>query len=327
MLQLFDWHCDLLCRCENEGIFPNDATLQGGIFPLTADQCRVQACAVFLKDGLPDPQKSLEAQMKIFKDYLQRDAQNAYLLCPGMQPQFGKTGCFLTLENAGELAKTLCGDASTVAQSLLQMILKAGFVAVSLTWNGQNPLGGGADTDAPLTETGLLLAQRLIKAGILLDVSHLNERGFWQLAELKLPLIATHSNAKAVCSHRRNLSDAQLGYIFAHGGVVGLNFHAPFLGENLSEDQQGASFVLAHMAHMVALGGQKAVVLGSDWDGGAPCFDLNSPKAVANAPLFVLQSKYIQNGGLWGSLATNPPDCFQNALQCFCRCQKEFSSC
>lgn len=141
-----------------------------------------------------------------------------------------------------------------------------GVKVMTLTWNGSNELGNGclAADKSGLTPFGKEAVRALWAAGILPDVSHLNEAGFWDVASAlasDAPFAATHSNAAAVCPHPRNLTDAQLCEIVRRGGLVGLNLCADFLG--------GQSFesIERHLDHFWSLGGEKVVCFGGDLDG------------------------------------------------------------
>ena len=128
---------------------------------------------------------------------------------------------------------------------------------------------GSPDTGAGLTEDGKRLITRCNALKVMVDLSHLNEAGFWDVARLSdAPLVATHSNAHALCPHARNLTDRQLDAIGESGGVAGLNFAAAFLREDgrMVADTPLA-VMLAHLDHMIARMGEDHVALGSDFDG------------------------------------------------------------
>ena len=105
--------------------------------------------------------------------------------------------------------------------------------------------------------------------GIVIDLSHLNEAGFWDVAKLSTkPLIATHSNAHALCPQARNLTDAQLDAVAASGGMVGLNFATGFLrADGQMQPQVAIEVMLDHLDHLIDRLGEKHVGLGSDFDG------------------------------------------------------------
>jgi len=150
----------------------------------------------------------------------------------------------------------------------LDELYARGVRIITLTWNGANELGFGAHCDGSpgLTPFGRAAVGRMCELGMIPDVSHLNEVGFWDAVELASarakPFWATHSNCANIQPHCRNLSDDQLRAVFACGGLVGLNLYTDFLG-----GAGTARDVARHLAHMIALGGEDHAALGSDFDG------------------------------------------------------------
>ena len=137
---------------------------------------------------------------------------------------------------------------------------------LTLTWNGKNELGSGMACDEGLTPLGREALPLLEEAGIVVDVSHLSDSGFWEVQKrARRPFIATHSDSRAVCGHGRNLTDDQFRAVAAAGGVVGLNFSTHFLAADDPDPSYAA--LSAHLGHFLALGGEDAVALGSDYDG------------------------------------------------------------
>lgn len=151
---------------------------------------------------------------------------------------------------------------------MLDIIYKLGVRSLGLTWNGRNALATGVgegDATARLTAFGQEVVRRMNKLGMIVDVSHLNEGGFWHVLELsEQPIAATHSSAKALCNHPRNLTDQQLRALARHNGVVGVNFYPRFLRE---AGPVGQEDVLRHICHIAETAGVEAVGLGSDFDG------------------------------------------------------------
>jgi membrane dipeptidase len=125
------------------------------------------------------------------------------------------------------------------------------------------------DTGPGLTEAGVALVRRCADLGILVDVSHLNEAGFWDLARLELgPIVASHSAVHALCGTSRNLTDAQLDAIGQSGGLVGIVFACPFLREDFADDADTPVELIArHAAYVAERIGVEHVALGSDFDG------------------------------------------------------------
>jgi membrane dipeptidase len=151
---------------------------------------------------------------------------------------------------------------------MVDKIFQLGVRALGLTWNQQNAIGygvGASDQKEGLTFFGKQVIKRLNELGMLIDVSHLNEYGFWDVLECsRYPVAASHSCAKALCSHPRNLTDQQLKSLAANGGVVGVNFNPPFLTTNPVAKRED---VVRHISYIAEIAGVEVVGLGSDFDG------------------------------------------------------------
>ncbi|MDR1132498.1 MAG: dipeptidase [Oscillospiraceae bacterium] len=149
----------------------------------------------------------------------------------------------------------------------LELAYEKGVRLVNLCWNFDNPLCGAANgpTKSGLTDRGRAYVERMQALGIAVDLSHASERTFWDTAALmKRPMLAGHSNAKAVCDHPRNLTDGQFRELIRQGGAAGLNLCRDFLN---ASGRAGIEDVLRHAEHFLALGGEKALCLGGDLDG------------------------------------------------------------
>ncbi len=159
----------------------------------------------------------------------------------------------------------------------LDVLYRAGLRSLGPVWSRSTVFGEGVpfrypsspDTGAGLSAHGLALVARCNELGIMIDLSHLNEAGFWDVAEhSKHPLVATHSNAHALCPHSRNLTDPQLEAIAQSDGMVGVNFAVAFLRQ---DGQMRAdvplSQMLRHIDHMIAIVGEDRIGFGSDFDG------------------------------------------------------------
>jgi membrane dipeptidase len=159
----------------------------------------------------------------------------------------------------------------------LEVLYQAGLRSLGITWSRANAFGAGVPFKFPqspdigpgLTDAGCALVKACNRLGILLDLSHLNEKGFWDVAKLSdAPLVATHSNAHALSSAARNLTDKQLDAIGETGGVVGVNFHVGFLREDgRGEVETPLGEIVRHIDYIARRIGIDHVVLGSDFDG------------------------------------------------------------
>ncbi len=149
--------------------------------------------------------------------------------------------------------------------------------SLGLVWSRPNAFAtgvpfafpGSPDQGPGLTDAGRALVLACGELGVLVDLSHLNARGFWDVAELSgAPLVASHSGAHALCPSPRNLTDDQLRAIGASGGLVGINFHVGFLRADGAEDADTPLAAIAeHAAYVAEVAGVDAVALGSDFDG------------------------------------------------------------
>lgn len=168
----------------------------------------------------------------------------------------GKTAAFLSAEG---------GELLDCSLERLEEAWRLGVRAVNLTWNHANDLSGSnaEETDRGLSAQGRAFVDQMGRLGMLVDVSHLSDPGFWDVAErVDGPFLASHSNSRAVFSHPRSLTDAQFTAIIDHNGVAGLNLYARFLGKRADVDT-----VVAHLEHWLELGGEQNVCLGGDLDG------------------------------------------------------------
>ena len=147
---------------------------------------------------------------------------------------------------------------------MLEMLYKVGFRITSLGWNESNVLAGSHKTGEGLTELGKEYVKEAQRLGMLVDVSHLSDKGFWDLMEItQAPIVATHSNSRAICDHSRNLTDDMFLAICRTGGVAGFNQCAPFVGQNPDLDT-----VCDHILHFLELDPSgKHIALGGDLDG------------------------------------------------------------
>jgi membrane dipeptidase len=169
-----------------------------------------------------------------------------------------KCGALLTVEG-GEVLE---GDIR-----MLKVLYRMGVRSLCLTWNNRNEIADGVaemQTGGGLTLFGREVVKKMNKLGMIVDVSHIAEKGFWDVLELSEdPVIASHSNSQAVWEHPRNLTDEQIKGIAQKKGVIGLNFVADFLGE------QGSGFdqLLRHIDNICDIVGDEYLGFGSDFDG------------------------------------------------------------
>jgi membrane dipeptidase len=159
----------------------------------------------------------------------------------------------------------------------LEVLYAAGLRSLGPVWSRSNIFGHGVPFNFPdgpdlgegISEHGKELVRRCNRMGILVDLSHMNEKGFWDVAEISdAPLVATHSGVHALCPSPRNLTDAQLKAIADSGGIVGVNFARAFLrSDGLGEEPTSLMEIVRHVEYLVETMGVDHVAFGSDFDG------------------------------------------------------------
>jgi membrane dipeptidase len=169
----------------------------------------------------------------------------------------------------------------------LDVLHQAGLRSLGPVWSRPNAYGHGVpfrcpsspDTGPGLTDLGKELIRACNRLRIMIDLSHLNERGFWDVAEISdAPLVATHSNAHALSPHSRNLTDEQLAAIRKTNGMAGVNFAVSFLRPDGRQDRDTPiELIVDHVEHMLKQVGEDGVGFGSDFDGAM------IPKGLGNA--------------------------------------------
>lgn len=307
---LIDLHCDTLTDWEHPGS-QNQDTLDDPARDLSLSAIpRDVRWAQFFAIFIPDEKRGRAAV-----DYYEKNRANFFRqmekfshkisFCRGAADldaawSAGKTAAFLTVENGSVLA----GELSRVA-----LLARQGVRAVTLVWNGENELGSGHTTGHGLSDFGRAAVRELERCGVLVDVSHLNDAGFWDLLRVaQRPFVATHSNARAVCGHKRNLTDDMIREMVRRDCLIGLNYYGAFLRDD--GKTAGYEDLYRHVAHFCALGGERNLALGSDFDGAQLPECLNSPAKAAGFYGYLL-SRGVSRAQADGIF-------FKNAQRFFC---------
>ena len=165
---------------------------------------------------------------------------------------------------------------------------------IALTWNFENEIGHPAKNgpEGGLKPFGLSLVREMNRKGVLCDVSHLNEAGFWDVIEHStLPPVASHSNARALCEHTRNLTEAQIRAVIEKKGYIGVNFYSAFLANGRAATLED---VYRHVDAILQLGGEDVVGFGSDFGGidARPEGSANPPDVPALLNLLAARGGY-----------------------------------
>ena len=171
----------------------------------------------------------------------------------------GNLAVILAIENS---------DAVEGSLNILRMLFKLGVRSIGLTHNPRSLAADGVGesrTGGGLTNFGVQLIEEMNNLGILVDLAHISEKGFWDALEVsRKPVIVSHGNCKALCDHRRNLTDEQIRGLASKRGVIGVTFVPAFVDEK----KPSLSRLLDHIDHIVDIAGINHVGIGSDFDGG-----------------------------------------------------------
>lgn len=286
MTHIIDLHCDTLTAfmdpVPGQANTLNDPSRRFALCKIPKGVSWAQCCAVFVPDELKG-NEAWEYYRRHRDSFCRQAAHFEALALPCRTAQQveaawgqGKTALLLTVENGSALEGRL---------ERVEQLRRDGVVMMTLTWNGANELGSGHSTDGGLTTFGKEAVREMERQGILVDVSHLNDRGFFELlATAQRPFVASHSNARAVCPHRRNLTDEQIREMVERRCLMGLNYYNAFLR---SDGQEAALEDLwRHVEHFLELGAENCLALGSDFDGAEVPACLDSPGKIAGLAEF-----------------------------------------
>jgi len=200
----------------------------------------------------------------------------------------------IKINNEDKIAAILAveGAKSLYSLSALRVFNRLGIRLITLTWNHRNQIGDGIGVDSKcgLTSFGKEFVKEMHSLNMIVDVSHLNERGFWDVLEIsEAPIIASHSNVKNLCNHPRNLNDKQIKAIAKINGIIGINFCPLFLN---TQEKADINDVFKHIDYIKKLVGIDYVGLGTDFDGIS-----ETPKGLADIrKLGNLKNILFENG-------------------------------
>jgi len=323
-MRYIDFHCDTLTELEVEETLKNNNKAVN-MEELKKAEVLVQCCSMFVPTGLlgtDDKGRLLPPLLR--KERIKAECDRIYsVYCREMEnnrdflrPVLGfddvkaciadkKTGILLTIEDGGVLE---AGDS-------LETMYKKGVRLITLTWNHENCLGYPNSENADimsrgLKQMGIEAIEQMNELGIIVDVSHLSDGGFYQVAELmaeaKRPFVASHSNARAAAWHTRNMTDDMIRILANQGGVMGLNLAPHFL--DASQQKDGSSRIadmVRHILHIRSVGGADVLAIGSDFDGIEGKLEVEKPSdfemllsalSKAGVPSLELEKMWKGNG-------------------------------
>ncbi|MEG6587874.1 dipeptidase [Paenibacillus barengoltzii] len=265
-LPIIDFHCDALSKLQLDPKldFAHDRRLDVNLRRLEEGGVKLQTFAIFLSSELgPAKMEHILEQIDLFRERVLplgvlpvQTAEDLNTLEQG-----GGIGGLLSLEGADGLEGNL---------QYVRVCYEKGVRLLGLTWNYANWAADGVmePRNGGFTPAGLELVKLCHELGIILDVSHLSVKGFWELQELAeaagKPFIASHSNAYQICPHPRNLRDDQIQAIIKLGGRIGVTFVPWFVKEGKHATSKD---LLPHIERICSLGGAKHLMFGSDFDG------------------------------------------------------------
>lgn len=291
MIPIIDLHCDTLSKLSSSpsAFFLPSGKNQSHVFlsGLRTSNVLLQCFAIFTdlyELGEETPVSHMQKQAACFRSFLSGAPE---ILAPARtysdilaNKKQGKISALLSLEES-------C--LSEEALSLLPVLYSLGVRMATLTWNYPNLLGSPAFDLTPslpkdrcppsclsdfrhlhdgLTPLGFDFVEEAERLGILIDVSHLSDAGFYNVAaHSKKPFLASHSNARSICNVPRNLSDDMLRVLAEHGGVAGLNLCEHFLVSAPSSAEELLDALVRHAGHIVSVAGIDSIALGTDFDG------------------------------------------------------------
>ena len=265
---MIDLHCDtimqLLDHPDSGDLYRN--TWKIDIEKLQKAHSKVQDFALFINLGetndlygrYEEMRNLCTTQIHLYGEHIQhvlsyQDVESVY--------QTGKIGALMSIEEGGVLG----GDLDKLKQAY-----QDGVRLITLTWNYPNGLGEPhcGEQHKKLTPKGIEFVEAMQDLGIIVDCSHLNDAGTEQLGDiLDAPFVASHSNAREVTAHTRNLPDNLIKLIANKGGVIGLNFAQSFLG---TSPVSRIEDIVKHGLYLINKGGEDVVALGTDFDGIKP---------------------------------------------------------
>ncbi len=285
-MKFFDLHCDTIGECANRGLPLRSNQLDIDLRRASGFDKWRQVFAIWMPDEHRG-EKAAEYFERVYKYYIDQTEKNTDVISRVTDfdnCREAKSGAILAVEGGS----VLCGEIERVGK-----LFDLGVRIITITWNGSNELGHGSRSGCEdgLTDFGRRAVKEMERVGIVPDVSHLNERGFYDVAEIcRRPFIASHSDSARVFRHPRNLTDGQIEIINGREGLIGINFFDEFLGADGSIDA-----LYAHIAHMLEIGSENTLALGSDYDGCTVCPELRGIENVCRLYEYLLNRNVSEN--------------------------------
>lgn len=265
-MQIIDGHCDVLYKMYEDPqlMITSDEQLDASLAKLKAGEVHVQSFAMFLTQ-IPERDNFdlILEYIDLFERKVLKSGHFSFIrykeqLEACLSGQSDQIGALLSLEGA---------DALQGNMMYLRTLYRLGVRSIGLTWNYGNWAADGVlePRQGGLTKKGIEFVKACNDIGMIIDVSHLAEQGFWDVVtHSSKPFIASHSNVFEVCRHPRNLNHSQIEAIISRQGIMGLTFVPEFLNDSGTAT---ITDVLHHVDAVCALGGKDHIAFGSDFDG------------------------------------------------------------
>lgn len=230
------------------------------------------------REWMPEDEVYYQSLKKLFYDSLEKHSDCIAFAGNGKTAEEnfrkGKLSAFLTIEDGRHVQGKL---------ENIKRFYDDGVRLITLTWNYENCFGAPNSREKSIMEKGLTTFGKeavgyMNELGMLIDVSHLSDGGFYDVAELsKKPFVASHSNARALSPHPRNLTDDMLRRLADCGGVAGVNFYGAFLQKDAATEKSTIEALATHIRYMTNVGGEDCVALGTDFDGICGELEIGNP--------------------------------------------------
>ena len=265
-MKFFDLHCDTIGECYNKKI-----PLRKNEFHIDLERAKelgqyTQIFAIWIPDELRGDE-AVNYFNEVSNFFYKELKENNDLISLYNEPKETPVKAILSVEGGSACGGTIEG---------LYNLYKKGVRLITLTWNAENEIGGGAFSEGGLTAFGKEFIKEAETLGITLDVSHLNRQSFFDFEKIaKKPFIASHSNADIINNKyamKRNLNEEQIKIIKERNGLIGFNFCKDFIE---TEDAQGIEALYRQIEYMLSLNCDDVIAFGSDFDGCQVNTELN----------------------------------------------------
>ncbi|MDR1364188.1 MAG: membrane dipeptidase [Oscillospiraceae bacterium] len=276
-MKLFDLHCDTIFRAIKENKDINNGDLCVNFEKIKKFEEYIGCFAIWIPDSIRK-----DDAFNLFNELIDRlnlEINKHLKFCKNIK-------IIISVEGGAVLG----GDLSKI-----KILKSKGVKILTLTWNGKCEIGDGigVKNSKGLTDFGIQVIKELEKNNIIIDLSHASKKLFYDVCELATkPFIATHSNSKSVCLHKRNLLDDQFMLIKQKNGIVGINFCNDFLSNSGNANIED---VFEHIEKFLSFSGKDNICIGSDFDGADTLKEISNVSEIGKLYEFLLKKNYSEN--------------------------------